>query len=79
MNIFQILTIGYVIGAALTAKPIMRMTAKEWEEKMRAGRIPPGTEIMGLLVSQFVSVLAWPLTGLLWAVGFATQRLKRQR
>ena len=78
MITFEIAIAIYGIGAALTAQPIGKMTAKEWEEKMLAGKIPPGTEIIGLLVSQFVSILLWPLTGLLWVVGSATRRLKRQ-
>ncbi len=78
MITFEIAIAIYGIGAALTAQPIGKMTAKEWEEKMHAGKIPPGTEIIGLLVSQFVSILLWPLTGSLWAGGFATRRRKRR-
>ncbi len=79
MSIIQIVTVIYIVVGLAVAPTIFKMARAEFETNMDAGKVPPGTEIIGLLVSQTVSVLLWPLTGLLWAVGFATQRLKRQR
>ena len=77
MSLLQIIFYSYLAGGIVTSPFIVRMARKEWDKKLMAGQVPPGTELIGLMVSQGVSVGLWPLTTCLAAVGFATQRLKR--
>ena len=71
--------VSYLVGGIATSPFIVRAARNEWDKKLRAGQVPPGTEIISLAVSQVVSVALWPLAGCLWVVEIATQRLKRQR
>ncbi len=79
MSILEIIGLGYIVGAALTSPFTWRMARKEFEASVQSGKVPPGTEMFGLLISQVVSVAVWPLAVSLWVVGLATQLLKRLR
>ncbi len=79
MSILQIIMVSYLVGGIATSPFIVWMARNEWDKKLKAGKVPPGTEIISLAVSQAVSVALWPLTSCLWLVEIATQRLKRQR
>ena len=79
MSTLQIILYSYLAGGLVTSPFIVRMARKEWDKKLRAGQVPPGTELIGLMVSQVVSVGLWPLTICLWVVENATRQLKRLR
>lgn len=79
MTILEIIGLSYIVGGAVTSPFIWRMARREFEASVQSGKVPPGTEMFGLLISQVVSVAVWPLTVLLWAVGLATQLLKQRK
>ena len=79
MDLANILAIVYLVGLVATFPLILKVTRSRFKQKLQAGQIPPGTEIIALIVSPLVSALIWPVSMIAWVVELATQRLKRRQ